>query len=302
MHFLLSLVFLCFITTLSIAQNHLQFPQSMTQFKYHSQEQLITQLQVNSSNQVNTGELESPQLKLNMGKALLLSAMLPGAGQIYSGDTWQGIVFMGIEAAAWAMAISYNIKGKDKDKEFKRFADLYWSEETYRNKEFELATNPDPTINRQSAVPYSGTRENWNNLPWSANAGEYKSKYLPNNFTHELPNVRNQQFYEMIGKYLTQFGFGWLDQSNDNASTIGVWDGQSNYARRYADMRYDSNRMLELSNNMFMVVMLNHALSAAHAAISVQLKNQRTIEASLGIEARDVQNTIVPMPTIKWKF
>lgn len=286
--------------SISHSQDLSQLPQSMSQFQYNEREQLLFQLQTNT---VNTGEealSETP--KLNVGKALLLSAMLPGAGQIYAEDNWQGYIYMGIELAAWSLAISYNMKGKDKDKEFKRFADQNWSESLYRDKEFELACNPDPNINRQSGVPYTGSRSSWDNLPWSASTGEYKSKYLPNNFTHELPNVRNQQFYEMIGKYLTQFGFGWLDGNNDNTSTVGVWDGQSVNAMKYADMRYESNRLLEMGNNMFMVVMLNHVLSAAHAAISVQLKNQRTVEASFGLESRDIQNRIVVFPTLRLKF
>lgn len=281
------------------AEENQEIPTSLSQFRYQSNEQLVLQAQSGAESETEVPTFTQP--KLNMGKAVLLSAMLPGAGQIYAGDNWQGYVYMGIEAAAWALAISYNMQGKDKDKEFKRFADQNWNEAVYRDMEYSLATNPDPSINRQSPNHFLGDRDVWNALPWTGGS-DNKSKYLPNNFTHELPRDRSQQFYEMIGKYLTQFGFGWVDQNQDNTTTIGLWDGHSGYANNYADMRYKSNQLLEMSNNMFMAVMLNHVVSAVHAALSVQKKNTSMVETSFGFQSRIIQGQVITMPTLSVKF
>ncbi len=40
--------------------------------------------------------------KKSVGKALLLSLLLPGAGEYYAGETGQARLFFGLEAAAWA--------------------------------------------------------------------------------------------------------------------------------------------------------------------------------------------------------
>jgi hypothetical protein len=55
-------------------------------------------------------------------KAMLLSVLLPGAGQYYAGSTFKGQVFMGIEAAIWSGFIAYRVYGDWKQDDYKAFA------------------------------------------------------------------------------------------------------------------------------------------------------------------------------------
>jgi len=79
---------------------------------------------------------------LQPGRALLLSAMLPGAGEYYSGHKIRAALFFAMEIAAWTGVIYYYNQGQKKDKEFKQFADAHFKEQVYRDLEYGLALNP----------------------------------------------------------------------------------------------------------------------------------------------------------------
>ena len=60
------------------------------------------------------------------GRAMLLSGVLPGLGEIYAGSYLMAFLFAGIEASAWY----YNFKTQNemelKEAEYKKFADDHW--------------------------------------------------------------------------------------------------------------------------------------------------------------------------------
>jgi hypothetical protein len=103
----------------------------------------------------------------------------------------------------------------------------------------------------------------------------------------------------MIGKYYTQFGYGWIDtynysgvinddlgdiwseRSGDDPATIG-FDGQSAFFYQYRDMRGDANNSLEKANTMMEIVLANHVLSALDAAFAIRSYNKRLAEGPLG--------------------
>jgi hypothetical protein len=91
----------------------------------------------------------------------LMSAAVPGAGEIYGGSWIKAAAFMALEAAAWTGYAHYTDKGNEMRKEFRAYADVHWS------------------------------RERWNS--------RYVPGQDP--ATHELPVYNTQQYYEMIGKY-----------------------------------------------------------------------------------------------------
>ncbi|MDK9700968.1 MAG: DUF5683 domain-containing protein [bacterium] len=300
-----SVLLLLLAATALYAAEPTALPTPLSSALYENQVQVLAQMESGAPAGDTT---VAPANNLNMGKAVLLSAILPGAGQFYAGQKWKGYTFMGVEVALWALAISYTMQGNDKDDEFKKFADANWMQLQYRNKEYELAilgTLP----NRQSGLsgnPFPGTRVEWDNLPWTGGTGTLhdRSWWLPTNFTHELPGDRDQQYYEMIGKYLTQFGFAWNDQYGDDTTgaSVGVWNGVSKNAEKYADMRYDSNQLLKMGNNMFMIVMVNHVASAVEAAMYVKKHNSQGMETSFRLEPKMFGNEMVAMPTLQIRF
>ncbi len=232
--------------------------------------------------------------KLNPGRALMLSAIVPGAGELYAGSKIKAALFFGLEVACWYGAITNAQKGNDKEKDFEAFADANYRESYYRDLEWfaaqnQLGTNPTPLPDGMDTI------EEWNELSWQDKTG-----YLPKNFTHELPSEKTQQYYESIGKYLTQFGWGWgdwIDHPNtptdinghalannyDWTSSVGA-DYSTFMVHDYIDMRAESNEFLDKSAMFFSIVMVNHVVSAMDAGFTVRNKNKKlaTVEPQVG--------------------
>jgi hypothetical protein len=220
------------------------------------------------------------------GRAMLLSAVIPGMGQFYAGSKLRGAVFLTLEAAGWTAFAVYQTKGKDKENEYQDFADVHWHRADYWN-----------------AVQSIAEQNGWGGGPVVDANWEELLNYLPQNFTHELPTTNTQQYYEMIGKYLTQFGFGWDDRANDPDSTQ-YFDGHftQNHPSQYSHIRYDSNRLLDRATLAIELVLVNHVISALDAAFLVRRHNKRPIETSLNVEQKWFNNEPVTMAGIKVRW
>lgn len=284
----------------------------------------------------------APNGKLNPGKALLLSAIIPGAGQFYAKSPIFGSVFLAAEIAAWAGVAKYHSDGMKKDDEFHKWADQYWTYYnpnggdfgSYLSYEFWVATNygtnGDPSTRfRLPDTTQAPTVADWQALTW-----EEKMNYLPTGFTHNIdPNDKDQQYYEMIGKY-DQFYTGWPEDGDygnySNPASNGgrsgnptlahnehwTWDAYTNasgnwihntYRDHYQDLRKASNDALDTSKNFTMVVMGNHLLSALHAGFAVSLHNRKLnkeqkIEGALQLEPRKYQDERVTMASLQVRF
>jgi hypothetical protein len=250
-------------------------------------------------NQAAAGESSEDEIDpstLQTGRALMLSAIMPGTGEYYSGHRLRAAAFFTVEVAAWVAVISFYNQGMDKDRKFKKYADQHFFEEIYRGYEYELARNQ----NYGDSGAYLGTEPQWREEEW-----ETKIHYLPDvGFTHELPTgedrhsnrSQDQQYYEMIGKYIHQFGFGWDDvflpgggfNGTDDPGTPSYDDlfGGSKRSKDYMDMRYDSNQLLKRSSIAMQIVMLNHVASALHASFTVR-NMKRKATGQIGFRSID---------------
>lgn len=243
---------------------------------------------------LNKGVTAASSGELNPGKAMLLSAIIPGAGEMYAGENLKAAIFFAVEVAAWTGVIYYYGKGKDKEDEFMTFADANFDENAYRQYEYNLAQNAQQW--NPEATDFTGTIEEWTDLEW-----DEKITYLPREgFTHELPTqedrARNwsmdQQYYEMIGKYIHQFGFGWADMFDTDPGSP-YYNGTSTLSLTYMDMRHDSNTLLKISTWGYNIALLNHVASALDASFSVRVM-KRKAQADLSFRQVPYNNEIVP--------
>ena len=249
---------------------------------------------------------EQPDKK-NVGRGVMFSLVIPGAGQLYSGSWLRAVPWFAVEIAAWVMFSSYNSDGNDKTDEFEAYAGPHkntdptaghFNYDAYMLREYQIATNAG--LNDLQTV-YTFGFDAWKNDNW-----EERSDYLPPPFGHNINTLDIQQYYEMIGKYDTQFGFGWIDAydgqaggqygsgyvftgeeeaiwnlSGDDFATLG-YDGSSAFFYHYRDMRGDANDALENANVMMEIVLANHVLSALDAAFAVRGYNKKLEETPLG--------------------
>lgn len=200
-------------------------------------------------------------------KVLLFSAILPGAGELYCGSYWKSALFLGIEAGAWTMYAIYNNKGNDKEQEFEDYANQHWD------------------ANKWTA--------------WFNTLTEEEQKV----FSHELPDTKTQQYYEMIGKY-NQFLVGWEGVPLDlTSSEIHDPNNTSPLREHYMDMRDESNKLFKRATSGIYFAMFNHVLSAIDAAWTAKRHNSTlVINTSFRMENKYFNNenhTMLSM-RIKW--
>ncbi len=254
-------------------------------------QQRMTFALVENGNDVGAVESINPEDgRKHPGRAVLLSALVPGTGQFYAESPLKGALFLGLEVACWVGAVYYANEGQDKEEEFEGFADDLWDENLYQYWEWYNAR----TYHDDPEDHYNGSLTEWNNLTWNE-----KLDYLPTFFTHDLPESKTQQYYEMIGKYLMQFGIAWYHEDAPEWDDQNNWDGLmeiydperwttedistiNHFTANYIDMRYDHNQLLDRSGNLFMVIMVNHVVAALDAGFTVTRHNRRLVEGELG--------------------
>lgn len=172
----------------------------------------------------------------SLGRGLLYSLVLPGAGEFYSRAPLKGVLFTGIELAAW---ISYGIhqrRGKNWKKRFISFADREWDYQSWKS---------------------------W----WQSLSLEDQARFP----RFELPSDRNDQFYDLIGKY-EKFNAGWRDVNWIPGLYV---TGESKAGEFYRSLRQNSNSEYKLAAFSITALFANHILSGLDALWSVTRLNHK---------------------------
>ena len=233
----------------------------------------------------------------NKGKspvlAALFSAIVPGAGEFYSKEWWRGALFLGIEAGLWSGYFIYENKGDDMDADMRAFGDDHWLERKYWAKVYTDAVNVgiwqgDPLILEEvpNAPALCANDKQISEADYNRYIKYFQQlQYNPElGYTHQLPDSKTQQYYEMIYKYQHQFGVGWDDCSTAEHLSPNVIT--------YRDMRNTSNDYYQDATTMVNLVLLNHLLSAFDAAFAAK-KYNREIRLSLRAYPRYVGREMV---------
>ncbi|MDZ7373795.1 MAG: hypothetical protein ONB23_07465 [candidate division KSB1 bacterium] len=193
--------------------------------------------------------------------ALLLSAVLPGAGQWYAGSKIKAVAFLAVEAGAWAVYAVYHNRGGKKEDEFQAFADAHWRESEYWE-----------AVAREAGLD-----------PRDLQA---LREYERSHYSHSLHEQKDQQYYEMIGKY-NQFNAGW-----DDTDTHRGRDSQ--HREMYEDMRAEANRLFKTATTGATIAMINHVLSAIDAAWTTVRHNNRLATVRLEASGLVYGNQLLP--------
>ncbi len=210
--------------------------------------------------------------------AAAFSAVLPGAGEFYSESYWKSAIFVAAEATIWTLDIIYNGKGDTQTDFYKNYANGHWSAVRYAewinanlqylNANLDKATYTIP-INSNISLPP------WERIDWNA-LGRVERE-IGGGFSHSLAPYGDQQYYEMIGKYM-QFIHGW-DQSDFNVSTY--LDQLTPQMTWYAGERGKANDFYNIASTAATILVLNHVLSAFDAAWSAHSYNTLHTEVTM---------------------
>ncbi len=224
---------------------------------------------VEASYQATDSLISLEQEEKSALRAALYSAVIPGSGQYYAGSVWKTILFAGLEVAGWTAYFAYTSKGNKKEDEVISYADGHWSEKKYWSKLYDMGVEQGKiddiynVDNERILVDYN---------PDIVNELRFLEEALGH--THKLPETKTQQYYEMIYKYLTQFGNGW-----DDADFDIVYYGNTNRMTPqmfvYRDLRNDMNGFFDSASMATNAILVNHVLSALDAAWTTRNYNRQ---------------------------
>ena len=216
----------------------------------------------------------------------VLSAIIPGAGQVYNEDYWIAAVFVAVEAALITTAVVYDNKGDEQTDYYQTYADEYWSVVEYAEwlNEYNPETIPDIVIDYDTPGLQPWERiVDWNQL----NEAETGS--------HNLPPHGDQQYYEMIGKY-HQYSPGWNDFTGGSNKEI-----ISPNFEYYSGERGQANDYYNTSSTAIVGVYINHLLAAAEAVWGANRFNDK-LAINLRVEPYNFASGTELVPTLKVKF
>ncbi len=233
-----------------------------------------------------------PEVRTRKSPALagLMSLVIPGAGELYTGHYYEAAAFFVVEAAAISVAVIYNNKGDKQTTAFQNVADQQWSAVKYAkwmvNKIGGDSSNVSWIENNMTLPPWK--RVDWNILH------KYEDSL---NFSHHLEQYGLQQYYELIGKY-PQYSPGWNDY---NGGPTDDFHNVSQAFLNYAIMRGKANDYYNYSAKAVIAIYINHVLSAVNAVWGAVTEN-KSIMLESSMEKQSIQGISYYAPTLKMRM
>jgi len=233
-----------------------------------------------------------------------LSAVIPGAGQFYNEDYWKTAIFLAVEATFITVGIVNNNKGDEQTETFQNYAHERWDAGKYArwtidNMDDHLESvighghnsseYPDLFIDEDRSVV------NWETL-------NRMERDIGGWYSHQLESFGEQQYYEMIGKYL-QFNPRWddFDETSDFTYTHQRQDPVTPHFDDYSDQRGQANDYYNVASTAVTIVVINHIISEIEAAWSTSRYNKK-IDMHVSLENQLVGLERIYYPQLNFRL
>jgi hypothetical protein len=226
----------------------------------------------------------------------VMSAVLPGSGELYVGEYLKAAIFFAVEAALMTVAVVNNNEGDDLTAKFEAFADENWSVVKYaeylKDHKTELGLpddcNIENLINPDESLPPWERIYDWNGLNYC------ESMVTASGFTHHLPPYGAQQYYELIGKY-KQYSPGWKGFSGNSHHDV------PQIMKDYSVMRGEANDAYNVASKAVIGIYINHILSAIDAVWSASNYN-KNLAVKMRVENVQVADRFELVPTLNLRY
>jgi hypothetical protein len=216
--------------------------------------------------------------KKSTGLGILLSALLPGAGEFYGENYLKAGIFFGVELLAWGTYFYFQGKADRQTEDFQAYADKYWDVRTYAR------------WLKDQQFPSSGGIN-----PDEPNRDILREQIMVcerANFSHTMPAYGSQQYYELIGKY-QNFQAGWTNLAHVPTRLPGDYYYETYrdpVFLDYANERQKANDFYDYAKIGPITAVVNHVLSALDAAWVISNYNSK-IKMETGFR---IQNRVSP--------
>jgi hypothetical protein len=210
-----------------------------------------------------------------------MSALVPGAGQVYAESYWEAALFVAVDVAAWIVAYKYDEKGDKQTDLFQNFANANWSVVKYAEYTQQNLAPPGKVYDwrkpgTEGMDPFDRP---WTQVRWEV-INEME-RDIGGYYSHTLPPYNEQQYYELIGKY-PQFSEGWRDADPSLGSDYETIKAHlSPMFLGYSVERGKANDYYRSATTWVTIAIVNHLLSAADGAWSALRYNSAQASASM---------------------
>ncbi len=221
----------------------------------------------------------------------VMSAVLPGSGELYVGEYLKAAIFFAVEAALITVAVVNNNEGDRLTSEFEAFADEHWSAVDYSN--YMMEHWQELGLSEQCAIDinFEGNLQPWEQVNWD---DLNHCEGLIGVFSHRLPPHGQQQYYELIGKY-KQYSSGW-DEFNGTS-----YNQVPQIMKDYAVMRGNANDAYNVGSKAVVGIYINHLLSAIDAVWSATTYN-KDLAIKMRVQYIQFADRIELVPTLNISY
>ena len=245
---------------------------------------------LNAQDSTSVVIMDEPQIQYP-GKPLIMSLVLPGAGQLYNkSPLWKTAAFVGVEVGSILSWQYFAKKAERLQDDYESYADLKWN---ITNWVYNWSNQPTNEVdgmrwtNFSALQSISGTHDLTLHLTGTLadEFGQFVSSDILETHTDWVDSasvsvVRNLHYYENIGKY-DQFVGGWEDVRSD-----WFWDEKkledstelvikTPMKVDYLDQRYVSNQMKSIAKYSITTLLFNHVFSGLEAVLTSQKKARK---------------------------
>jgi len=256
------------------------------------------------------GRYKSPR------KALFMSLVVPGSGQMYVGGSKftyaRGGLYLALEAGLWGGWYYFSVNKYDKQVDkYKKFAQTHYSIGLYEKRMRGLYNADAVNYESEFRRRYLGTRETfcegiygtatthrcYDRDKLYSNDAEYVNDFVknPKSLKEEMKNVSFDspaEVYQLIAD--DAYVLGWDDIGDEDvavATSLALEDpnhateplakSESSNQKKYRSMRGKANDYADMQAWFFGGLILNHIISAVDAAITANSHNKALYEEDL---------------------
>ena len=251
---------------------------------------IILAIPLNAQDSTSVVIMDEPEIQYP-GKPLIMSLVLPGAGQLYNkSPLWKTAAFVGVEVGSILSWQYFAKKAEGLQDDYESYADLNWN---ITNWVYNWSNQPTNEVegmrwtNFSALQGISGTHDLTLHLTGTL-ADEFgqfvSSDSLESHpdwaYSEDVSVVKNLHYYENIGKY-DQFVGGWEDVRSDWFWEEKKLEDSTELVIKtpmkvdYLDQRYVSNQMKSIAKYSITTLLFNHVFSGLEAVLTSQKKARK---------------------------